>query len=125
ARLDPGTLATGAALVLTSATTPMVFMGEEWGAGTPWLFFTDHAEPELVAAIQEGRTAEFSGHGWRELYGHDVEVPDPQAPATVEDSRLDWSEPASGTHARLLAWYRDLIALRRRVPDLASGDLDA
>lgn len=125
ARLDPGMLAIGAALVLTSATTPMIFMGEEWGASTPWQFFTDHTEPELVAAIREGRAAEFAGHGWRDLYGHDVEVPDPQSPATVAASRLDWSEPSVGHHARLLDWYRTLIELRRTVPDLASGNLDA
>ena len=122
ARLDTGALAVEAALVLCSPYTPMVFMGEEWGASTPWQFFTDHGEPELAEAVRAGRTAEFGAHGWTEVYGGQVEVPDPQAPSTVAASRLDWAEPAEGRHARLLAWYRDLIALRRRVPDLASGD---
>ncbi len=124
ARLDAGGLAIEAALVLCSPFTPMVFMGEEWGAGTPWQYFTDH-EPELGALVREGRRAEFGGHGWAELYGGEIEVPDPQAPATFAASRLDWSEPARGDHARLLAWYRTLIALRRREPDLASGDRGA
>ena len=125
ARLDAGGLAIEAALVLCSPYTPMLFMGEEWGARTPWQYFTDHAEPELAAAIRRGRTAEFGGHGWAELYGGHVDVPDPQSPATVEASRLDWSEPAEPEHARLLAWYRDLIRLRREVPDLGSGDRSA
>ena len=125
ARLDAGGLAIEAALVLTSPFTPMLFMGEEWGATTPWQYFTDHSEPELAEAIRRGRTAEFGGHGWAELYGGDVDVPDPQAPATVERSRLDWDEPGREPHARLLAWYRDLIALRRDEPALTSGDLAA
>ena len=121
ARLDPGGLAAQAALVLLSPYTPMVFMGEEWGARTPWLYFTDHPEPELAAAVRDGRRAEFGGHGWEELDGGPVEVPDPQDPATFTASVLDWSEPALPEHARLLEWYRVLLALRRSVPDLASG----
>ncbi len=122
--LDAGGLAIAAALVLCSPFTPMVFMGEEWGASTPWQYFTDH-EPELGALVSAGRTAEFGGHGWTDLYGGDVDVPDPQARATFEASRLDWTEPERGEHARLLGWYRELAALRRRDPDLASGDRSA
>ncbi len=122
ARLDPGGLAAQAALVLLSPFTPMLFMGEEWGAGTPWLFFTDHPEPDLAEAVRAGRVREFGGHGWAELYGGPVEVPDPQDPATFAASVLDWSEPRRPEHARLLEWYRVLVALRRAVPDLASGD---
>lgn len=122
ARLDAGGLAAEAALVLLSPFTPMLFMGEEWGARTPWQFFTDHPEPELAEAVRAGRTREFGGHGWTELYGGPVDVPDPQDPATFAASVLDWSEPAQDEHARLLEWHRVLIALRRSVPDLASGD---
>jgi len=125
ARLDSGGLAMAAALVLCSPCTPMLFMGEEWGARTPWQFFTDHDEPELAEAVSQGRAEEFGGHGWAELYRGPVDVPDPQASSTVAASRLDWDEPARPEHARLLAWYRDLVALRRRVPDLASGDRSA
>jgi len=122
ARLDPDGLAAQAALVLLSPFTPMLFMGEEWGARTPWLFFTDHPEPALAEAVREGRTREFGGHGWVDLYGGPVDVPDPQDPATFTASVLDWSEPEQPDHARLLEWYRVLVALRRSVPDLASGD---
>lgn len=122
ARDDAGGLAVRAALVLLSPFTPLLFMGEEWGARTPWQFFTDHPEPELAHAVREGRVREFGGHGWTELYGGPVAVPDPQDPATVAASVLDWTEPAQPAHARLLEWHRVLVALRRTVPDLASGD---
>jgi maltooligosyltrehalose trehalohydrolase len=117
--LDPGVLACGAAILLTSPYTPMLFMGEEWGARTPWQFFTDHTDPGIAAATRDGRRAEFGSHGWDES-----EVPDPQDPKTFLRSRLDWSEPAREPHARLLGWYRDLIGLRRAEPDLRDPRLD-
>lgn len=125
ARLDDHGLAIEAALVLTSAFTPMLFMGEEWGARTPWQFFTDHQEPDLADAIRQGRAREFGGHGWTELYGGEVSVPNPQDPATFTASRLDWTELDAPRHQRLLDWYRTLIRLRREEPDLHSGDLRA
>jgi len=125
ARIDDDGLAIEAALILTSAFTPMLFMGEEWGARTPWQFFTDHQEPELAEAIREGRSREFGGHGWTELYGGPVEVPDPQDSMTMERSRLDWAELDTPRHQRLLEWHRSLIRLRRTERDLLSGDLDA
>ncbi|MFG2193403.1 malto-oligosyltrehalose trehalohydrolase [Streptomyces sp. NPDC048639] len=120
AHLSPGLLACTAALVLTSPFTPMLFMGEEWGARTPWQFFTDHTDPELAAAIREGRRREFGGHGWAAS-----DIPDPQDPATRDRSCLDWSEPDRAPHARLLAWHRSLIALRRARPELTDPDLTA
>ncbi|MFI2751956.1 malto-oligosyltrehalose trehalohydrolase [Cellulomonas sp. P22] len=125
ARLDDGALAAEAALVLLSPFTPMLFMGEEWGARTPWLFFTDHPEPDLAEAVRSGRRGEFGDHGWVELYGGDVVAPDPQDPATFAASVLDRAERDENRSARLLDWYRDLVALRRAIPDLASGDLGA
>ncbi|MEV6792059.1 malto-oligosyltrehalose trehalohydrolase [Streptomyces sp. NPDC051320] len=120
ATLSPGLLACAATLVLTGPFTPMLFMGEEWGARTPWQFFTEHTDPELAAAVSNGRRREFGQHGWSEQ-----EIPDPQSPATRERSCLDWSEPEHGPHARLLGWYRELIALRRTQPDLVDADLAA
>ncbi|WP_329311391.1 malto-oligosyltrehalose trehalohydrolase [Streptomyces sp. NBC_01262] len=116
----PGLLAAAAALVLTSPYTPMLFMGEEWGALTPWQFFTDHADPELAAAITRGRRREFAAHGWAA-----EDIPDPQDPATRRRSCLDWSEPDTHAHAALLDWYRRLIALRHAEPDLTDPDLEA
>ncbi|GAB2679288.1 malto-oligosyltrehalose trehalohydrolase [Thalassiella azotivora] len=118
ATTGPGLAAAAAALVLTSPFTPMLFMGEEWGAGTPWQFFTDHEDADLADAIREGRRSEFADHGW------DAEqVPDPQDPGTRDASVLRWEEIAVQPHQRLLAWYRDLLALRAREPDLRDGDL--
>ncbi|CAM3264836.1 malto-oligosyltrehalose trehalohydrolase [Occultella aeris] len=122
ASLSEGRQAISAALLLTTGFTPMLFMGEEWGASTPWMFFTDHAEPELAQSIRDGRAREFGAHGWAELYGDDVLPPDPQDAATVTASTLDRDERRRGHHARILAFYRDLIALRARTPDLRSGD---
>lgn len=108
-------LAVAAVLNLTTPFTPMLFMGEEWGASTPWQFFTSHPEPELGRATAVGRIAEFARMGWDESV-----VPDPQDPETFRRSKLDWSEPAEadGPHARLLDLHRRLIALRRARPEL-------
>ncbi|WP_405823443.1 malto-oligosyltrehalose trehalohydrolase [Streptomyces sp. NBC_01390] len=118
AALSPGLLACAAALMLTGPFTPMLFMGEEWAAGTPWQFFTDHTDAELAEAVRRGRRREFTAHGWAE-----EDVPDPQDPATRDRSCLDWSEPGREPHARVLSWYRDLIALRHAQPDLTDPDL--
>jgi maltooligosyltrehalose trehalohydrolase len=117
--ISPGLLACGAALLLTSAGTPMLFMGEEWGASTPWMYFTDHTDPAIADAVRRGRRAEFAAHGWRL-----DDVPDPQAEDTFERSRLDWGELAHPPHGGLLEWYRALIRLRREQPDLRDARLD-
>lgn len=115
--LSPDRLAVAAVLTLTAPGTPMLFMGEEWGASTPWQFFTSHPEPELGRATAEGRIAEFERMGW-----DPDQVPDPQDPGTFERSHLDWSELDQPAHARLRALYRDLIALRRARPELTDPD---
>ncbi|GIG29978.1 malto-oligosyltrehalose trehalohydrolase [Cellulomonas marina] len=124
-RLTDGQLAAEAALVLLSPFTPMLFQGEEWGTRGRFQFFTDHPEPELAEAIRKGRRSEFGEHGWAEIYGGDVEVPDPQDPSTLEASKLTWDETTEPAHAALLAWYRRLTQLRREVDDLGSGDRSA
>ena len=108
--LDDAALAATAALVLLSPYTPMLFMGEEWGTRTPFQFFTDHEEDDLARSVSEGRVREFAGFGWDA-----DEIPDPQAPSTVEASRLRWSELDEAEHARMLAWYQALTTLRRNL----------
>jgi maltooligosyltrehalose trehalohydrolase len=108
-----------AALVMTSPFVPMLFQGEEWGASTPFLYFSGHPDAELGRAVSEGRKREFSSFGW-----NPDEIPDPQATETFLRSKLDWSELASEPHADLLRWHRDLIRLRRQSPELTDGCLD-
>ncbi len=117
--LSYGQLAVKAALVLGSPYTAMLFMGEEWGASTPFQFFSSHPEPELARATAEGRKQEFADHGWDA-----DEIPDPQDPQTFQRSKLDWNEADTGDHARLRRLYDDLIALRRSETDLADPWLD-
>jgi maltooligosyltrehalose trehalohydrolase len=118
-RLSPAQLKVAAAIVLTAPFVPMIFQGEEWGASTPFQYFTSHGDPELGRAVTEGRRCEFAD------FDFDADdVPDPQDPATFERSKLDWSELEKPVHAELLEWYRSLIALRRSTPELLDGRLD-
>jgi maltooligosyltrehalose trehalohydrolase len=118
ASLDYSRLALGAVLNLTSPFTPMIFMGEEFGASTPWQFFTSHPEPELGKATAEGRLREFERMGW-----DPATVPNPQDPATFTNSKLNWSEVKEDGHAELHELYRSLLRLRAGRPDLMDADL--
>jgi maltooligosyltrehalose trehalohydrolase len=111
--LDDDQLACAALLTLCGPFTPMLFMGEEWAASTPFQFFTSHPEAELGRATAEGRIEEFARMGW-----DPAQVPDPQDPATFARSKLDWAEAGHGRHAVLLDVYRRLAALRRELPEL-------
>jgi maltooligosyltrehalose trehalohydrolase len=104
--LDVPRLKAVAALTILSPFVPMLFQGEEWGARTPFLYFTDHQDPNLGRAVTEGRTREFASFRWA------GEVPDPQAAETFERSKLDWSELTRPPHDEILDWHRRLIALR-------------
>jgi maltooligosyltrehalose trehalohydrolase len=117
ALMSTGRLQIAAALVLLGPFVPMLFAGEEWGASTPFQYFTDHQDVELGRLVSDGRRREFAAFGWRP-----DDVPDPQDPATFERSRLCWDEPAREPHATLLRWHRDLIALRAVTPALRDGD---
>lgn len=96
-----------AALTLLSAFVPLIFQGEEWGARTPFLYFTDHEDPELGRLVAAGRSKEFSAFRWQ------GGVPNPQDPATFTRSKLNWNEMSQPHHAELFDWYRRLIGLRR------------
>jgi maltooligosyltrehalose trehalohydrolase len=102
-----------AALLLTSPFVPMLFQGEEWAASSPFLYFTDHADPELGRAVRDGRRQEFASFGWPP-----DAVPDPQDAATFEQSKLVWSERTEPAHQDALTWYRSLLRERRSQPDL-------
>jgi maltooligosyltrehalose trehalohydrolase len=118
ALMSDGRLRIAAALLLTSPFVPMLFQGEEWGASTPFQYFTSHEDLELGRVVSQGRREEFASFGWSP-----EGVPDPQDPATFERSKLDWAEVGKERHPSLLAWYTELIALRRRVPALTDPRL--
>jgi maltooligosyltrehalose trehalohydrolase len=97
-----------AALVLLSPFVPLLFQGEEWAASTPFQYFTDHTDPELAEAVRQGRREEFKA------FVQPDDVPDPQDPATAARSTLRWDELDAEPHRGMLAWYRDVLALRRQ-----------
>lgn len=115
-----GKLKIGTALVLTSPFLPLLFQGEEWGASTPFYYFTDYQEPQLANAVREGRCREFAAFGWKP-----EETADPQARETFEQSKLSWPEIARAPHAEILDWHKQLIRLRRSEPDLKDGKMDS
>ncbi|MBZ0272514.1 malto-oligosyltrehalose trehalohydrolase [bacterium] len=111
--VDVARVKIGAALVFAAPFTPMVFQGEEWGASTPFPYFTSHQDKRLARAVSKGRRNEFAAFGWNA-----DDVPDPQDEATFRLAILDWDEMSREPHRELYAWYRDLARLRRDTPDL-------
>jgi maltooligosyltrehalose trehalohydrolase len=107
-----------AALVFTAPFVPMLFQGEEWAASSPFQYFTDHEDPQLGRLVSEGRKKEFAAFGW-----NPDDIPDPQDEQTFLRSKLNWEEQASGQHAEMLDWYKQLIALRKNHPELTDGSL--
>jgi maltooligosyltrehalose trehalohydrolase len=100
-------------LLLYLPMVPLLFMGQEWAASTPFLYFTDH-DAELGKLVREGRRREFAGF-------HDLseQIPDPQALETFQRSKLRWSERESAEHRETLALYRAALSLRRTDPVLS------
>ena len=109
------------AILLCAPQTPMLFMGEEWAADTPFLFFTDH-KPGIGQRVTDGRRRLF--HDWRGFRTARAleRIPDPQAESTFLASKLDWSEPSREPHAGMLRYMRALIAFRRAEPALLAHD---
>lgn len=103
-----------ASIYLLLPQTPMLFMGEEWGSSQPFPFFCDF-HGELAALVSKGRREEFAS--FPEF--HDPEqrerIPDPQAEATFESGKLDWEQTKEEVHADWIAWYRNILGVRREV----------
>ncbi|WP_424189151.1 malto-oligosyltrehalose trehalohydrolase [Actinokineospora sp. G85] len=118
ATVSPARVLCGAALVFSSPYTPMLFMGEEWAATTPWQFFASFPDAELADAVRTGRRREFAEHGWGES-----EVPDPMSAETVRASTLDWGELDALAHRAVYDTYRALIRLRKDNPELSDPRL--
>ena len=114
-RLPPAVRRLAAACLLLAPQVPLLFMGEEYGETAPFQFFTDHDDPAIAKATREGRRKEFA-----KFSGFRGEVPDPQARATFERSRL---HPEAGD-PELRAFYAELIRLRRTLPRRIETDAD-
>src|SRR5260370_30740686 len=95
----------------------MLFQGEEWAASSPFQYFADHDDPVLARMVSAGRKKEFEAFGW-----NPDQIPDPEKKETFERSRLNWDEVCDGDHSVMLAWYRDLISLRRATPYLNDSE---
>ena len=122
---DPAHLALARAMLLLSPQVPMIFMGDEWGATTPFQFFVNFEDEALQKAIREGRAREFERFASFKAEGKPI--PDPTALSTFEISTLRWDEREREPHAAILRETRDLLGLRRAsvVPLVASGFVEA
>lgn len=105
-----------AGILLLSPCVPLIFMGEEYGETAPFLYFIDHGDPALTEAVRGGRREWFASNG------QPGEPPDPAASETFARSRINWRLRGRRRHRELLSLYRNLIALRKGSPALASLD---
>jgi maltooligosyltrehalose trehalohydrolase len=122
-QVEPAVWRAASVLLLTAPEVPLLFMGQEWAAPSPFLFFTDHHE-RLGARVGEGRRREYAAFSAFSSPAARARIPDPQDPATFRASRLDWSRLEEPLHATTRRLYRALLRLRREEPLLrsASGD---
>ncbi|HTU52230.1 MAG TPA: malto-oligosyltrehalose trehalohydrolase [Acidobacteriaceae bacterium] len=102
------------ALLLLSPEVPLLFMGQEWAAPEPFLYFTDHNE-ELGRRVTEGRRKEFSHFSAFADIGNHETIPDPQSVGTFLRSKLDWAVRRNGEHAKCLHWYQTLLHIRKQL----------
>jgi maltooligosyltrehalose trehalohydrolase len=109
-QIAPAAYRAVSALLLMLPQTPLLFMGQEWAASTPFLYFTDH-EPTLGRLVTEGRRREFRSFA---AFSDEAAsaIPDPQAASTFAASRLDWSERNREPHAAMLRLYQTLLVFR-------------
>jgi maltooligosyltrehalose trehalohydrolase len=109
-------LKVAAGAVLLSPYIPLLFMGEEYAAPSPFLYFTSFSDPDLIEAVRKGRQEEFGKFEWPS------EPPDPQSQETFNRSRIKWGSRNKEKGAVLLKFYRRLICLRQTVPALSTVD---
>jgi maltooligosyltrehalose trehalohydrolase len=109
----PEALRLGMAALLLAPAIPMLFQGEEYAATTPFLFFCDF-HGELATAVRDGRRREFAAFERFSDPATRAQIPDPNARATFEASKLDWNDLARPSHARALEHTKRLIAVRMR-----------
>lgn len=126
-QIDLASYRAASVLLLSLPQTPLLFMGQEWGCTSPFLFFTDH-HAELGRAVTEGRRKEFGEFAAFSDPTAQARIPDPQALSTFQASMLDWQQRHRPPHAGIWRLYRAMLQLRRRDPALQArsrGDYDA
>jgi maltooligosyltrehalose trehalohydrolase len=122
---EPERLRALMACVLLAPQIPLLFMGEEFAASTPFRFFCDFG-PDLADAVTRGRRAEFARFaGFGDALAQQS-IPDPNALETFASSKLDWNQSTTSPGAQWRAFYRHCLALRRRhivpwLPQFRSG----
>lgn len=113
--VDPAVYRALVTLLCCLPETPLLFMGQEWAARTPFLYFTDHHEA-LGRLVTEGRRTEFSRFRLFSDPTSRERIPDPQAASTFEASRLDWRELEQAGHSQVYRLHAAVLALRRTTP---------
>ena len=113
------------AILLLAPPPPMLFMGEEWAAAEPFVYFCDFG-PDLAAAVREGRKREFARFKQFAPGTGTIEPPDPTSADTFQSAKLDWSKSDAPSHAKWLELYRRLLAIRQRdivplIPQITNG----
>ena len=116
--LDFEGLKLAAGVLLLSPFLPMLFMGQEWGEQARFLYFVSHSDPELIAAVRDGRKRELSESAWK------GDVPDPQAPETLHRSRINHSLQTAESNRALLDLYKQLIRIRKSRPAILQQELN-
>ncbi len=119
-QIDAAAFRAATVLLLCSPCTPLLFMGQEWAASTPFLFFTDH-NAELGPKVTEGRRREFRHFAAFADPQAQAKIPDCQAESTFLASRLNWQERVQLPHAAMLRLHAELLRLRRTLPALRSS----
>jgi maltooligosyltrehalose trehalohydrolase len=122
--IDAAVWRAASTLLLTAPMTPLIFMGQEWAASSPFLYFTD-LEPDLGRLVTEGRRYEFRRFPQFADPESRNRIPDPQAMSTFAACRLDWRERDQGEHRATLDLYKTLLHLRRTHPALGADDARA
>ena len=111
--VSPAAFRAASALLCLVPFTPLIFMGQEWAASSPFLYFTDH-EPTLGHLVTEGRREEFRGFAAFRDPAARQKIPDPQGKEAFLQSKLHWEEIDEGRHAATLRLYREFLQLRRQ-----------
>jgi maltooligosyltrehalose trehalohydrolase len=108
-----------AGTVLFSPYIPLLFMGEEYGEETPFLYFVDYSDERLADGVRAGRKKEFQS------FMKGPEIDDPQSRETFVKSKLRWEDRSTGKHKLMLDFYKELIKLRKTIPAFKCRDRES